>query len=104
MKKIRGLEHLCFEERLKKLELFSLEKRRLQGDLISAFQYLNSAYKKDRERFFTRACSNRTRGKGCKLKEVVSDSKKFYMMRVINKGTGCPEELWTLHNSGWTGL
>jgi len=59
---IRRLEPLCWEERLGEGGLVSLEKRRLQGDLTVAFQYLKRAYKKDMERLFSRACYSRTRG------------------------------------------
>lgn len=46
MKVIKGLEHLCSENRLRKLGSFSLHKRKLQGDLTMAFQYLKRVYKK----------------------------------------------------------
>ena len=56
------LQHLSYEERLRELGLFRLEKRRLQGDLIVAFQYLKGEYKQEGERLFVRVDRDRTRG------------------------------------------
>jgi len=51
------------------LGFFSLEKRRLWGDLIAAFQYLKGTYKEYGDKLFSKACCNRRGGNGFKLKE-----------------------------------
>ena len=66
--------------------LFSLEERRLWGDLTVASQCLNGTHKRGGEREFARAWSDRTRGNGFKLKEgrIRSDiRKKMFPVRVL---------------------
>jgi len=91
-KMIRGMEHLSYEERLREWGLLSLEKRRLWGDLIAAFQYL----KGPGDRSFSRACCDRTRGSGFKLKEGrfrLGISKKCFTMRMVKHWHRLPREV-----------
>ncbi|KFP50550.1 hypothetical protein N323_03853, partial [Cathartes aura] len=94
-KMIRRMEHLFYEERLRELGLFSLERRRLWGDLIAAFQYLKGAYKKDGDRLFSKACSDRTRIKSFKLKEgrFRLDRRKKTPMRAVKRWNRLPREV-----------
>ena len=68
------------------LEMFSLEKRRLWGDRIAAFQYLKEAYKLEGSQLFTRVDNGRKKGNGFKLKErrfMLDMRGKFFTERVV---------------------
>ena len=80
----RGLKHLLYGGRLRDLGIFSLEKRKVQGDLLVAFQYLKKSYRK--EWTGSLAGSVVTRGNDFKLKEskfMLDIKKKCFRVSVV---------------------
>ena len=53
-----GIKDLSYEERLERLKLFSLEERRLRGDLIQTFKLLTGKENVDHEILFNHSTTH----------------------------------------------
>lgn len=109
-KMIKGQECLFYEEKLRELGLFSLEKKRLTGNLVSGYQYLMVGGKECEVRLSSATSCEQTKGNRHKLKYKkfrLNVTKPLFAMRVVEYWKRLSVALWSLYpqrlsKSDWT--
>ncbi|KAF2351494.1 hypothetical protein FHG87_017748 [Trinorchestia longiramus] len=90
------LSNLSYERRLQRLELISLEQRRLRGQLIEAFKYLNGLNNVTLEELYRRDGNVRTRNDGHRLKLrnfKTSQAMNFFPVKIAATWNQLPENM-----------
>ena len=93
-KLIPALEYLTYEERLKELNLYSLQDRRTRGDLILMYRIMSGDMRIDRNQLFEMTNDTRTRGHNQKvhIKKVCNTSlrQNFFTERIAGPWNALP--------------
>ncbi|XP_077984051.1 uncharacterized protein LOC144438765 [Glandiceps talaboti] len=95
-KLIPELRNLSYADRLRTLNITTLEERRRRGDLIQVFRLIKGFDKSDYELLFKLHQTSRTRGHSLKLVKstVRLDTRKyFFSQRVISQWNNLPEHI-----------
>ena len=95
-KMIPRLRNKSYEERLKELNLFSLSKRRLRGDLIEVYKIFKGFDNLNVNDYFTVDRTQTTRSNGYKIvgkRFTSNEAKHFFFNRIVNVWNGLPAQV-----------
>ena len=93
-KLVRGMKHLTYEQRLRRLKLMSMEKRVRRGDMIETFKILTGKLRIHSTHFFKKSQDDRTRGHSQKLEKARPRHyarSNFFSNRVVTSWNQLPE-------------
>jgi len=95
-KLVKRISKLSYQDRLRYLGLYSLERRRKRGDLIETFKILSKLDDTDPDLFFERSRTTHLRGHSMKLfkkRSTTTARRNFFSQRVVDDWNGLPEEV-----------